>query len=251
MKAYKDASEVVVTTSLVDDDGNAIVATEGTYRVLDQDDNELVASSALTVDAQATEVQVTVPSAINTLGVGELRGLRVIEYSLVTAAGVVELIDTYLVEASSVLVVFENSFMTYHQALMVAFEVPSTPGWDSAGRQTRIAALKEAYIAINTLRFTVADFLTDFALVDMTADDISAIPTDFQLALRMAQIATADLALGGDPIDHKRRMGLMSETIGESSNMFRPGKPMLDSIGQRAYRYLAPYLSIAHKIGRA
>jgi hypothetical protein len=84
----------------------------------------------------------------------------------------------------------------------------------------------------------------------LTAAEIEALPALFLQALRMAQIAESDSILGGDPVGELRREGLMSKTVGESSQMYRPGKPLVMPVSDRAMRYLAGYVRRSLVVGR-
>ena len=50
-------------------------------------------------------------------------------------------------------------------------------------------------------------------------------PKTYQRLLR-AQVIEADDVLGGNPIEARRRLGLISDSAGESAHFFRTSKPL-------------------------
>jgi hypothetical protein len=77
---------------------------------------------------------------------------------------------------------------------------------------------------------------------EMTEEYFESFPLHFITALRRAQIAEANEVLSlGDPSD-KRKVGIMSETIGESSMMFRVGKPLELGLSHAALSILKGYV---------
>lgn len=249
MNIYSPDADVVITKDFVDLNGATIYPTSGSYRVLDIDGAVLIADTAI-ADMSGESTAVTIPAVHNALPEGKTRTMRLVEFTFVTSKGTYVSEERYLLESGDGLVVYENSFMGYSEALIFGMDLSNTPGWDGALPREQISALKEAYSQIVKLRFSVSDFNVDFAFNELLPEHLAVIPDYFLEDLKRAQIAEADLFLGGDPIDYKRRMGLMSETIGESSNMFRPGKPIFQTIGSRAMRYLSRYLLLRKKVTR-
>lgn len=199
----------------------------------------------------------TVADTYNALSVDEdSRGVRKIEVLYVDSAGISrKAINRYMLESDDGLVEGANTFMVYERALAVAHDLPSSDGWDYAEERKQIAALKEAFNNITTLSFKLTADGEAFNLVlDFTTADLLTLLSDypdFWNALEMAQIAEADAILGGNEVEDKRRDGLMSETVGESSNMYRPGKPLISVIRTKTLRYLSGYVSMSKRIGRA
>ena len=89
----------------------------------------------------------------------------------------------------------------------------------------------------------------NFNIGNISEVDLTLIDSDLLAAIAKAQIAEADFMMGGDTVEDKRRTGLMSETVGESSNMFRPGKPLVLAGSEKALRYLTGYITWSRRIG--
>lgn len=255
--SFRPNSDVVRKIPLVDDSGASINPTSISYVVLDQDDVEIVASTPVTVAIGMVEAEITVPTVSNDLGVS-LSGLRVIRLTIVTPSGSINIDDVYLLVNGSQLVLWSNTFQTYYNTILMATSIPNINAWGRAARREQESALIDSFVAISKLNYYLpdrlvedSDFPQQFVLPELTAAQWAIIPEEFLTALKSAQLVESDYILGGSPIEHKRRSGLMSETIGESSNMFRPSKPATYSVGDRAYRYLQLYLANSTRISRA
>lgn len=60
----------------------------------------------------------------------------------------------------------------------------------------------------------------------------------------------ANARLGGTDVSDLRREGLMSATVGEVSQMFRPSKPLVLPISHRALQVLAGYITWSVRASR-
>jgi hypothetical protein len=87
-------------------------------------------------------------------------------------------------------------------------------------------------------------------LDEKTAEEIKALPADLLKAVRLAQIVEADDIMGGDATEKLREQGLLSKTVGESSQMFRSGKADRGVLCKRASKILAKYIVKQNTIGR-
>lgn len=255
MKTYGDGSDVEMIIPFLTERGDAFVPNSLSYRVLDQSGAELVASAVIAYGGEE-EAVITVDSVSNTLGADETRLMRVVELSAVTDEGIVVVEGRYVIESVTYIGVGDNSFQTYNEALLIELDLIGVDSWAESPIHKKKAAMIEAYTNITKLAFRLQgsqDRLfagtRDVAMRDLSASEIAALDADMLLAVRKAQVVEADVILGGDPIADKRKTGLMSETIGESSNMFRPGKPLVMPVSDRALRYLSPFITLRKVIG--
>lgn len=263
MKVYRAGTDVTVTIAITDDDGDAIIPDSGSYRVLDAAGAEIVAPTDAGLTALSTEAAITVLGADNTTPVGVARDVRKVELTVVTATSSVVLTETYVIEGTGVIEVPANSFQTFEEAVLVGLDIPSLDAWNTATDRERTAAMIEAHNRIGQLRLKPYRASDDTAGVDQdTIDGLfhvaelslsawNALPDPFKKAVRRAQVVEADVILLGDPIWEQRRDGLMSHSIGEVSQFFRPGKPLITSVHSRTLRELKGFLSYGLKIGRA
>ena len=277
MDIFRANSNVTLVIPLADADGNTYNVSAISYRVVNQDETELVALTSLSsFSAGSTEATVTVLAANNVLATGSIRELRNIELYLTEDDNQLTIRYPYVIEASEVLVVGANSFQTYAQALLTAMEVSDIPGWNAASEQDRITALMDARHHIVQLNFTLLTGYFDQSNIAYFGDmqfetpyisknnvaflggnldllkpaQYAALPEKMKQKLRLAQIAEADSILGSDPIKDQREAGLMSSSIGEVSQMYRAGKPIQLPVCRKALSYLSYYISFAKRIGR-
>lgn len=277
MEIFRANSDVTLVIPLVDADGNAYNVSAISYRVVNQDEAEVSATTALdSYSSGNTEATLTIPAVKNVLATGSIRELRNVELYLTEDSNQITMRYPYVIEASEVLVVGANSFQTYAQALLTAMEVSDIPGWNAASEQERITALMDARHHIVQLNFTLLTGYFDQSNIAYFGDmqfetpyisknnvaflggnldllkpaQYAALPEKLKQKLRLAQIAEADAILGGDPIKDQREAGLMSSSIGEVSQMYRPGKPIIMPVCKKALSYLSYYITFSKRIGR-
>lgn len=253
MDIYKSGAEVNVNQAFVNYDGDQIYPTSISYRVEDEDGVEIVADTAHTFDPDDTEMSIVIAGADNTLDIEDWTKMRVVIITLVADGHDYEHVQRYIVRQGSRLAEWVNSFQTYNSALMRAFDITQTPGWDIADEDTRQTALIEAYENIGKIKFNGDAFYGDsegFYIGGLADTEINNLSEAFVEALKRAQILEADYLLGSEMVEDKRRGGLMSETVGESSNMFRPGKPIVLPVSNRAMKALAGYILLGRRVGR-
>lgn len=257
--AYLAGTPVNPTIALVDSDGATIAATGVEYRVIDQNEVEIVARVAASFTVGDESVTLAIPDTANALTPGNTRELRLIELYVETDAGTIKIEDFYFIEADEVLVEGVNSFQTYGNAVMVASDIPRLTGWNGATKRDRIAGLIRARQNMGALRFRyvfdedqnvveTSVGVTDLTLA--TPAQWAALPADFKAAVRRAQVIEADFVLGGDEVGDIRRSGLMSMTVGEAKQFFRPGKPLDTPVCKAAMRELSKWLLTRTRITR-
>lgn len=261
MDVFRSGTDVKMTVAFVDDTGTTINVASASYRVLDENRVEVVAVTALTVNAGDTSTQITVLAANNALPTGAIRAGRTIEITMVDTNGNTKTTSaSYVIETTEVLGIMTNSYQTLENAEIVAFDLPELERWNSATVQQKRAALVEAYHRLGNLAYRVGwnqsqdqlsfPFWSIRNLNEWTKTEFDRLPPKFKLALNRAQVTEADMILGADDIGELRRDGLMSQSIGESSQMYRPGKPIMLPVSIRALRKLSGYVTFNPVIGR-
>lgn len=253
MNRYLQGQDVAVVLPLVDDVGLPIQATAGSYRVLDQDGAVVVNTTAAPNPTGLEELSIAVPAVSNTLVAPAVQALRVLELTLTTATGTKLLTAHYLIEALEPLVVPDNSFQTLSQAEFRGASMPRLTAWEGAGRADRIAALIQARLNIAQLRFRqyfyddqthdIVPWTYPADITQLTASEFNSLDPVFVDHLRRAQVFEADeILIPVTDARKKRENGLMSESVGEVSQMFRPGKPVKGLVGERTMSCLAKYV---------
>lgn len=264
MQNYAPNTAVTVTAQLVGDDGNPLVPTSLQWRVLDESDTELQAWASVTLpDPTAPVVSVTVSDALNTLGAGVVRGIRRIEFKVVTATSTVVIDQSYLLQASSALVFGVNTFLTHSQALLLSMDfAPSyLVGWRNAlTKEDQEQALIQAHSRLVRLRYHM-EFTDDqsriiyhpwgrSSFIDLTPAQVADLEANMLKALKRAQLIEAAHVLTEDGVNAARKDGLMSMTVGESSQFFVPSKPLDLGVCRDAYAEIARYVDRTIRLGR-
>ena len=247
MNIYRDGSSVIAAIKYIDGNGNAIEPVNVSYVIYDEERTEIVSQTVVALAAGDTEASITVDGLHNVLGEEEDRILRVVEITMTTVNSE-KFTNTfvYIIEVSDTLDVMWNSYQTYEQALLNSMNIANLPGWEAATEQKRKSALAEAFHLLGKLSYKDIDDLNAY-------DDAAFLELDetFQYSIRLAQIAEADNLLGGNSLDEQRRNGLMASSIGEVSQMYRSGKPVIMPVCTRALRLLTGFIKFGMNIGRS
>jgi hypothetical protein len=275
MQAFPAGKQVSVTVQFTDLAGNPLTPTSVNARVVNESGTEVVPQFSVTPSGSSATIIVEGPN--NALQAGQTAGIRTVKVTVTTADGGYDFDESYLLKVAptDALVVLVNSFQTFNQATLTAAEIPGLKGWDGelTTDDLRIAALTEAYRRIIQIGFKIrwprdVDAQIYLSTTDWIGDQTRLIspeywqfisletfntfyPEHFRQSLRRAQVAEADELLSGDPIEERRRMGLLSETIKDSSMMFRSGKPLELGISKRAFTYLQGYVQFRKTLGRS
>lgn len=269
MKTIPVGHAATIEFPLLDLNGAAVEPTGLAYELRDQEGELLLPAMSLTVTPGMTIATVQIPAEHNDELLAPIEA-RVVVLHVTSAAGVQALEQIYLVAKSSRLEVMSNSFQTLATAAAEAAQMPNLLGWDAATDPERTNAMFEAFLRLTRLGYRIRrpediDFqnvILDFnhneiieprlwPLIDKDRWFSTRYPEIFRAALRRAQIAEANEILRGDRINEKRRSGIMSETIGESSMMFRVGKPLDLGISASALHYVTGYVQTRLTVTRA
>lgn len=179
------------------------------------------------------------------------RSVWLLTYTLTNTMSVSHSYETsFIIEARETLVKGDNSFQSYFETMLSAEEVSGIEFFKAATKEEQIAALVSAYEILSTMVY--ADRVGDhYNIGNYTATELEALEPAFLRALRIAQILEANEMLDAHSIHYKRQDGLMSETIGESSMMFRPGNIQNFPITRRSLNFLRNYVVIRARLYRA
>jgi hypothetical protein len=263
MQNFVPGTLVSLTFPLRDEAENSIQPTAVRWRLVDENQVDVIAWSNLALPTPGQdEFSISIPGASNELAPDTVRGLRIVEVEVTDARGTIPLSQTYLLAPSTALVVGKTSWITKGQAVLISQMLPRLDGWLSASEEAREVALVEAFrrlqrmpvyadrrAAQNTLYATAGHFETGL-LLDMIPESFVNTDPRFQDAVRRAQVLEADHILTVDPIAQMRESGVISMTVGESSNFFRAQRAMDRGLCKRAYQEVAPWLRDRVTIGR-
>lgn len=251
----------LVSIALLDASGAALVPASLDWRVLDEADQQLLDWAPIPVDPAVpqTAVAITVPAVANSLALGQAYGMRTVELRVTSSMGIATVLSsTYALEAASKLVAMVNSYGTHKQLMVAAQYAPETEVMHLTGasEEDSVHALLGAYVAIEQLPLMVVSNKGEELgwLRDMDAATRSSkIESEMRQALMRAQIVEASTALGmpGDEIGQARLRGMVSMTVGESSQYFGNARPLELAVSRTTTRTLGRYLRRSVKVGRA
>lgn len=247
MHTFAPDAPALLTIPLLDQNGQPITANAVSYRVTDQSGAEIVGSTVLDIESGTDTVELVLPGSANQLSEGASRELRVVSLSVTTDSGSETVVYRYLIRDEDSLRVMKNSFQTFSEAMLLATELVNMDAWDAASDSQKQAALIDAYRAICKLNFNYA-FKND--LSSISEAHFKAMDARFQAACCRAQVIEANARLGGTDVSNLRRDGLMSATVGEVSQMFRPGKPLSLPVCTRALEALTGWITWSGRVSR-
>lgn len=263
------------TIPAVDDVGVKIDATAAGWELFDERGTSIVAGVVSDFDPAATHIAFDLEADDLTLPAGATSAGRELVVFLTTAGGEIELRDFFVLVASNPLKVAGNSFVSYAEALSLRQSFGNVlDAWDATPDRTqRSQALADAYERLLRMvyRLPLIDPQTQassYAAYGTGTDDIfeayrrvklrglsladfDALPEDFRRAIKRAQLVEADVVLGGDTVSKKRRDGIISETVGESSSFYST-KPYLNlPVSRQAFEELRRYIIFKVGVARA
>ena len=220
-----------------------------------------------TLSAGAVSLRITVPDTSNALPEGTRMGGRLMDVIVTDDNGDTHrLTETYLLRARVFLNVPSESGQTLIQAMILMQGMPPVlmESFNYSDDAEREAALLEAWSRLSSISYdpfrdneTPDAALPDdvknrlFAINEITKPDWLLLPEHFRNAIKRAQIIEAAVLLGGDPSWENRQNGLISKSVGESSEMYRSSPPIPSSVSPKARREIAPYINSTIRIGRA
>jgi hypothetical protein len=256
MKTFPVGTDAVVEVSFLDNDGSPVTPTALAYVVKDGQGEEIVPLTTIAT-LTGTSTDINVPHGLLTTPGGYS-----VELFITIAGGQVFIQEeVFAVQPQTRLEFLVNTFQTRANALYVAGSIPNLISWMGAGKDDQTVALIEAFRRITLLNFFIPwpevldlqnriapryqSHLTPRMWPLMTPEIWTIYPDYFKDALNRAQVIQANALLTPDPMGDRRRGGLFSEKIGESSIMFKNGVRPLDGDGvnRDAINVLAQFLN--------
>lgn len=268
MNQYLAGTSVNLPIEFNDDDGNPLEVAEVFYRIIDQDGQESVprtsfdlSQSILSIDSQYNKITpLDIDSlTVEKLGAETINEVRTVEFDIVLKNGNTIGHDvSYILYPRERLIVGLNSFQTQSQAMLTASATHDVDAFITSTPAQRVAGLVEARNRICQLSFVDAtwgqSYLSNGQHVELhriTPRQFDALTERFKAALRKAQVAEANVVLGGgDVIEQMRQQGLTSQTIGETHETYRNVTPLNMLVSKVTLRYLSEFLASNKKLTR-
>lgn len=244
MRIFEPSVDVTVKLPFVDDEGNALNPTQLDYTIVDEFGAEVVAATNIPTISSTGEVEILVEGADNTLSADVIRGYRQIILTITTASDLVKVREGYILEYSSSLVLLQNSFQTYEEALLNSRELV-LDGWSAANEEHRKSALAQGYSRFGGFQwqFNFTDDTYQCKTLDaLTEAEWALLDSRHQRDYRLAQIVQADYHLGGSTIEKDIDEGLQSSSQGEVSQFYRPRATLTLALSRHALQYVGKYI---------
>lgn len=260
MNIFPQNYDVTITIPLTDLNDVAITPDAVIGILTDGDDREIVNFGYLEF-VPGAEMTFVVPAVYNQLGEEFISG-RTLKVGFETVAGEIWRSFPYIVQMSETLVALKNTFQSYQAAEIYSVFTTNKDGWNvstETGRRTalaeafsRITALPMKYCPVDDIGRPILAQETKIARADwaeFTLDAFLMLPSAFQKALRKAQFVEANELMLGAGVEEKRRQGIASESVGESSMTFRPGHVDY-GLSRAALSALVGYIDFNMRIAR-
>ncbi|PHM52403.1 hypothetical protein [Xenorhabdus hominickii] len=258
------ASDITVTFDALD-------VASVSYSVYDATGKLIAENQPITINSGVLFVSFSVSGDLNTLTDGKQKDMRRIVVRSETETGrVSETEQFYAVIASFDLVVPSQSFISLMEAKLAAMDMYEADAFlmlnDHTQRQALIEAtsrlkamsfsLKRIYkisdyeydrpqniLVANTLPFYLAgDFKSDIIdFTELTEDEFKVLPDYFTKDLAQACMIEAVATVKTDGAADAREDGLLSESIGETTNMYRSGRSATKTLSRKTWRLVARY----------
>jgi hypothetical protein len=253
--SYPANQNVTLYPEFMDNQGNFFNPVSATYALSDRT-GEI--ATAQPVDLIGFEVaQLTVPAINNQLAAGTQLGYRQVDITAEDDTGKTHSFAmVYVLRSRDNLVPGVNSFADMPDLIVTSVDMIYLSAFHNASDDERVSALIQAWNNLGQLPVQLEDLQgTDSydkgstrELID--ADIAQLQPKTYQRLLR-AQIIEADDVLGGNPIEARRRLGLISDSAGESAHFFRTAKPLNLPCCRAAIDELRGIVNWSVNIGRA
>lgn len=234
------------------------------YDLFDDEGVKLITAEAVSILGGEDQISITIPALNNSILGTE--GARTIALYVLTPIGITTLTSTYLLTQFTFLKVPEESGMTLPQCEILSNKMSQSvlEAWRDQDGDRKQGALREAWNRLSRIPFlpwrehedipsTVTNQIKagDFSLNQLTADQWRDMPMLFRNAVLRAQLIEAAVILDGDPTWDRRQDGLISKTVGESSEMFKPSKAAFSTVSPKAYREVSGYIRRRITLARA
>lgn len=267
MANYVAGSRIQITIPFTDHDGTDVTVT-GLTAVLEDDEGTELATYAQTPGGSDTQAIITIATDKNTLASGVVSAGRALHVTLTTATHSIVTSVYYGLVSTQMLVVPTNSFQTFTQAIGRAAQMHDVDIFSAATDTLKKNALLEAHRRLTRFAYRLTrqttldrqaylDAHLDYGLIypgdwpSLTLAEFNDFPADFLEAIKFAQIVESNGLLTTGTPEEKRKLGLMSESIGESSMMFRPGKPANMGLQDNTFDMMRGFIDRQLRIGRA
>lgn len=248
LASYPANQDLTFYPELTDYDGNPLVPVKSTYSLHGRDG--VLATAQPVQIFHVPRPELTVPAALNQPAPDSTKTYRRLEITTQDEKGKTYTTSiTYLLTGMAVtdglspqfesypggsvepLVPGVNSFALFADLLVLGSDMIQLSVFNNATQPQQISALVQAWANLGQLPVQLADLKgTDSydkaSTRELVEADLNLLSETNRYRLLRAQLIEANDVLGGNPIEARRRKGLISDSAGESAHFFRTSRPL-------------------------
>lgn len=230
--------------------GNFITPSEASYSIIDEHGTYLKQDEPILVSSPSELI--VIPDSDNELAPDQISAYRMIVITFKDDTFNTYTVSRhYVIQRISTLEVGVTGFGTMGELMIQATRMPELDELLAFTPDKITAALAGAYFNIGRLNIELRSGNKVFnSTFDMTYDDVMAMDIKSRLRFVQAQLIEANFLLGGNPVEQRRRMGLLSESVGEVSQFFRTVRPVILPVSDDCARILSPFIRRSLRIAR-
>lgn len=243
---YVSGFEVTISQEVTDAADHPTDALAASWSLIDENQALLSGPNDIAID-NPRQLRFTIEAHLNEL-TGNA-GMRTVVIDYTTEQGAQRRIQRYVLISDTTLTPGVNSFGYFEELLLLAQSMPEQRAFLMAGEYEQQMALQRAWANIGYLPLD-RQKLGVTSSSDLDAAALGSIDSRALLALRRAQIVEANFLLGGNPVEDRRRAGLISDSAGESTHYFRTSKPLVLAACREAVMELKGWLNWEVRCGR-
>lgn len=256
ISVYPESRAKSFTFDFVNEENGAVSPSTASYTLYDELDAEIVSETGLVISSTDTQVTIITTAIDNTL-TDQVRGFRRLVLDFQDTDGIdYQYEQQYVLESPGVVEIGGNSFASYGSLILMAQNVADTEALDEASIQDQRSALINAWYNIGDVPLINlgltddAGNSVDYQGRELNATRLAALSSSVYERLKRAQIIEANFILGGNPVEDRRRTGMISDSSGESAQFFRTSRPVELPICKAAANALRGLVSWNLKISR-
>jgi len=247
METFIADRDLDVEIQYSDSEGTAITPVSASYSLIDEMGTAILDGVVLAPSAPTETI--TVLGVNNALLPSAVRGYRELTVTYVDDQGKVrDFNKTWLIESRTTLSPGLTSFATNGSMILTAVGLAEVEEFLNAPVKEQMVSLHQAYRNIAQLPVLITineKVYTSTAELDApTLASLGRLNLD---TLKTAQVIEANFLLGGNPMEQRRRDGILSESIGEVSQFFRTSKPLVMPVCREAARVLGKFMAPSAK----
>lgn len=236
------------SVEFVDSDGNPVTPASASYVLLDDSESEVIPQTLLDVSSAPSFVDILIDAPFNALS-GSNRAFRQLIVSFQDSQGSSFVVEVpYLLESIGSVVAGENSFASYGSLVLESLNLANMEAFNEATISDQRAALINAWHNISNVSITGIDNIT--RTNQITSDVLNTLSSRVLQKLKQSQLIEANFILGGNPVEDRRRTGMISDSSGESAQFFRTSKPIELPICKEAANALRGLINWNMKLAR-